>query len=111
MTSFSGLDVSLLYENFGFKAAISDVDISDEEQTPQLRSLIKTLGLQIHVEGGYFVETDRDTLRVPNPFLPSTLSEAERNALPEEEKTRSASTSIFYLLTPKRPMGRFHRYS
>ena len=62
-------------------------------------SLIKTLKLQAHPEGGYFVETDRDPLRVANPFKPTSPSDS----------TRNASTTIFYLLTPGSSAGRFHR--
>ncbi|KAF1350048.1 RmlC-like cupin domain-containing protein [Delphinella strobiligena] len=38
-------------------------------EPPKLQKLIETLHLVAHIEGGYFVETDRDPLRVPNPFL------------------------------------------
>jgi len=38
-------------------------------ETPQTRALISHLNMQPHIEGGYFVETDRDTRRVPNPFI------------------------------------------
>ena len=106
-------------------------------ESPQLAKLISTLALQQHIEGGYFVETDRDTNRVPNPFLntsPSAsshdqttfytstgavsanldnkLTDADKNAKTEQDnqdETRNASTSIHYLLTPESPMGAFHR--
>ncbi|KAK6428756.1 hypothetical protein LTR95_015096, partial [Oleoguttula sp. CCFEE 5521] len=67
-------------------------------ESPYIQSLISHLSLQPHPEGGYFVETDRDTLRIPNPFNPS-----------DPLSTRSASTSIHYLLTPSSPLGHFHR--
>ncbi|KAH0280140.1 hypothetical protein KCU84_g19037, partial [Aureobasidium melanogenum] len=109
-------------------------------ESPHLAKLISTLQLQQHIEGGYFVETDRDANRVPNPFLntsPSAsdseqttfytstgavsanlsnkLTDADKNASKttesenEQDKTRNASTSIHYLLTPESPMGAFHR--
>ena len=108
-------------------------------ESPKLAKLISLLSLQQHIEGGYFVETDRDTNRVPNPFLntsPSAsssdqttfytstgavsanldnkLTEADKSETnkteeDEQEKTRNASTSIHYLLTPESPMGAFHR--
>ncbi|KAH0364972.1 hypothetical protein KCU65_g6422, partial [Aureobasidium melanogenum] len=110
-------------------------------ESPHLAKLISTLQLQQHIEGGYFVETDRDANRVPNPFLntsPSAsdseqttfytstgavsanlsnkLTDADKNANSkntesgdEQDKTRNASTSIHYLLTPESPMGAFHR--
>ncbi|KAF2159237.1 hypothetical protein M409DRAFT_71136 [Zasmidium cellare ATCC 36951] len=71
-----------------------------QDESSELKEIIKKMGLQPHVEGGYFVETDRDTLRVPNPFVDEKES---------SDPTRSASTSIFYLLTPKSPFGAFHR--
>ncbi|KAK5724385.1 hypothetical protein LTR15_004430 [Elasticomyces elasticus] len=67
-----------------------------QRETDVLQAIIQKLGLQQHVEGGYFVETDRDQLRVPNPF-------------DQQAGTRNASTTIFYLLTPKSPLGAFHR--
>ena len=63
------------------------------------KHLIETLGLQKHPEGGYFFETDRDQLRVPNPFKDHDASDA----------TRCASTTIYYLLTPASSKGSFHR--
>lgn len=69
-------------------------------ETPSTRHLITTLGLQKHPEGGYFRETDRDPLRVPNPFQSSSNN---------DDSTRSASTTIYYLLTPATPTGHFHR--
>lgn len=106
-------------------------------ESPKLAKLISTLQLQQHIEGGYFVETDRDVNRVPNPFLNTSPSAASNeqttfytstgavsanlsNKLTEVdpdknkdasegEKTRNASTSIHYLLTPESPMGAFHR--
>lgn len=69
------------------------------QESPATATIISTLKMIPHVEGGYFVETDRDALRVPNPF-------ADR--APGDD-TRSASTSIYYLVTPQSPQGSFHR--
>ena len=69
-------------------------------EAPSTNDLISKLGLQKHPEGGYFRETDRDPLRVPNPFLFRSN---------DDDSTRSASTTIYYLLTPKSPTGHFHR--
>jgi predicted cupin superfamily sugar epimerase len=57
--------------------------------------------MQRHPEGGYYVETDRDRLRIPNPFRTHDDD--------EEDSTRSASTTIHYLLTPGAPFGALHR--
>ncbi|PSK50379.1 hypothetical protein B9Z65_323 [Elsinoe australis] len=119
-------------------------------EPPHLHNLITTLSLRPHIEGGYFVETDRSPLRIPNPFSPSpsppdpttdptasgthalqlgleasasstpqgaapdtteptTGGNALRHAYAKDQGTRSASTSILYLLTPANPQGHFHR--
>lgn len=46
-----------------------------------------------HIEGGYFVETDRDKRLMVN----------------DAGEERSRSTSIFYFITPNTPIGAFHR--
>ncbi|KAI0795043.1 RmlC-like cupin domain-containing protein [Abortiporus biennis] len=56
--------------------------------------LIKVLKMQKHPEGGYFVETDRQSEQVPSPFADGAL--------------RSLATSIYYLLTPDAGVGVFH---
>ncbi|GAB7366764.1 hypothetical protein MBLNU230_g0718t1 [Neophaeotheca triangularis] len=71
-------------------------------ETPAIQSLITSLSLTPHIEGGYFVETDRDPQRVPNPFT----TDASNSSSPSS--TRAASTSIHYLLTPASPLGHFH---
>ena len=71
-------------------------------ESPSTKRLITKLGLQRHPEGGYFVETDRDALLVPNPF--QTPSQGTFT-----DQTRHASTTIFYYLTPANPTGVFHR--
>ena len=71
-------------------------------ESPSLESLIQHLHLQPHPEGGHFVETDRDPLRVSNPFKGQTIVPSD------PDSTRSASTTIYYLLTPSNPKGVFH---
>ncbi|KAK9467008.1 RmlC-like cupin domain-containing protein [Lipomyces arxii] len=69
------------------------------EESPEALALISTLKMIPHIEGGYFVETDRSIETMPNPY-------------PHDEGkdlTRSLSTLIYYLLTPYTPIGRFHR--
>lgn len=116
-------------------------------EPPHLHNLITTLSLRPHIEGGYFVETDRSPLRIPNPFagpsdpaadptasgthalqldLEASASSTPQGAAPDtaepttggsalrrqyalDKGTRSASTSILYLLTPANPQGHFHR--
>ena len=72
--------------------------------SPELQSLIETLKLQPHPEGGYFLETDRDPRRVSVPSADFSSSPAAGG-----NTTRNASTTIYYLLTPKHPVGVFHR--
>jgi predicted cupin superfamily sugar epimerase len=80
------------------------------EEPPNVQTLINKLGLQKYPEGGYFVETDRDPLRVPNPFLSGNGSNQNTtHGAPEDDSSRSASTTIYYLLTPGQPHGVFHR--
>ncbi|KAJ5748805.1 uncharacterized protein N7511_010501 [Penicillium nucicola] len=62
-----------------------------ENKTTQ--TTIDTLKMIRHIEGGYFVETDRD-------------KQLTLNAAGEQ---RSMSTSIFYFITPNTPIGAFHR--
>ncbi|KAI9739791.1 MAG: hypothetical protein M1834_006512 [Cirrosporium novae-zelandiae] len=76
-------------------------------EPPGVQAVIDTLHLQKHIEGGYFVETDRDTFTIPNPFFddkPSVLATSTK-----QSPIRNASTSIFYFLTPASPIGHFHR--
>jgi predicted cupin superfamily sugar epimerase len=80
---------------------------SNATESPAMLRIIDTLGLQKHVEGGYFVETDRDPLRVPNPFLTTQQKDVGDNS--SDDQTRAASTTIFYYLTQTTPLGAFHR--
>lgn len=68
-----------------------------------VQALIHHLDLRPHPEGGYYAETDRDQRPVPNPFRPPTKSH------PEHDATRSASSTMWYLLSPSAPLGVFHR--
>ena len=58
------------------------------------QTLIDSLSLVEHMEGGYFVETYRSTDTLPT----------ER-----EGEVRDMCTSIFYMLTDDRPTGYFHK--
>lgn len=89
-------------------------------EPPAIQTVITTLGMLTHVEGGYFVETDRDPALVASPFPADTAvaaaggkdSEAVETVLQRpgfDPAFRNASTTIFYLVTPKSPQGNFHR--
>lgn len=77
------------------------------EEPAKVVSTISALGLGKHPEGGYFVETDRNGTRIPNPFIQATSANAK--ASEEPDATRDTSTTIFYLLSPGSPFGAFHR--
>ncbi|RPA94682.1 hypothetical protein L873DRAFT_1700509 [Choiromyces venosus 120613-1] len=66
-------------------------------ESPSAKSLISSLSLTPHPEGGYFIRTHTNPLTIPSPF-PGQVGE-----------TRPLSTSIFYLLTPHSPIGHFHK--
>jgi predicted cupin superfamily sugar epimerase len=72
-----------------------------------INTTISALILQKHIEGGYFVETDRAKFTIPNPFLHDAVSNLA--TLKEQSPTRQASTTIFYLISPGSPVGYFHR--
>jgi uncharacterized protein len=85
-------------------------------ETEQTLQTVKSLGLQKHIEGGYFAEIDRNPLIVPNPFNTSAQQAQEKEPgrtalLPRsgDDSTRNASTSIYYMLTGTTPLGSFHR--
>ncbi|KAJ7363752.1 RmlC-like cupin domain-containing protein [Mycena albidolilacea] len=59
------------------------------------QALVAELGLQRHPEGGYYVETDRQTEEVGTPFV-------------DGKPPRSLGTSIYYLLSRDSPNGYFH---
>jgi len=86
----------------------------EKVESPTVQDFIQKLNLQQHPEGGYFNETDRDHLRVPNPFQAINSGTANHvsngtNGTHDDDSTRSASTTIFYLLTTASPQGVFHR--
>jgi predicted cupin superfamily sugar epimerase len=80
-------------------------------EAPKIKRLIYSLYMLKNPEGGWFVETDRDPLRIPNPFLSKQQHGAVKCTAKaaEDDATRSTMTTIFYLLTPNSPKGRFHR--
>ncbi|KAK7419360.1 hypothetical protein QQZ08_010893 [Neonectria magnoliae] len=84
---------------------------SSDPEPAHTAALIQTLGLIPHVEGGYFNQTDEDPTTIPSPYslAPLTPSVAEPPRPGFDAAVRRLSTTIFYLLTPRRPLGRFHR--
>ncbi|KAI1380963.1 RmlC-like cupin domain-containing protein [Hypoxylon crocopeplum] len=78
-------------------------------ESSDTESVIKALSLIPHIEGGYFVETDRDPLLIASPFPPTPASSLVPQRPGFNPAYRNASTSIFYYLTPNSPQGNFHR--
>jgi len=89
-------------------------------EPPATQSLIRSLGLEPHVEGGYFAEIDRNPWLVPNPFLSSEKGDGGNDddeggkmtasaPLSGDDSKRNASTSIYYMLSALSPQGCFHR--
>ncbi|KAH8671335.1 RmlC-like cupin domain-containing protein [Xylariales sp. PMI_506] len=79
-----------------------------------LQAIISGLSMLTHIEGGYFVETDRDPLLIASPFPQDTSYSSEASKLVPQRpgfdpQFRNASTSIYYLLTSISPQGNFHR--
>ncbi|KAG0652071.1 hypothetical protein D0Z07_1194 [Hyphodiscus hymeniophilus] len=81
--------------------------------SPSITTIIKHLSLLPHIEGGYYLETDRapETIPSPFPFHPtSTSTEGHAPQRPGfDPALRNTSTTIYYFLTPSGPQGGFHR--
>ncbi|CAL9728290.1 hypothetical protein MOUN0_D00716 [Monosporozyma unispora] len=89
------------YESYTVDNALNVIDTLEpckyisnpmNKPTPKLQSIIDSLQLLKHPEGGYFKETDRSPFTTKN----------------KDGKIRNYSTLIYYLLTPDGPRGRFH---
>jgi len=67
--------------------------------------------MQKHIEGGWFVETDRapDTVTATWVYTPTLTNDIMPQRPGFDPDVRNSSTSIFYLLTPGTPQGGFHR--
>lgn len=77
----------------------------DEENGFWTEDILSRYNLILHKEGGYFSETDRSPLNIPNVLNSSSTKLEDK----EEIDTRPTSTTIYYLLTASRPAGYFHR--
>ncbi|KAJ4371872.1 hypothetical protein N0V86_008426 [Didymella sp. IMI 355093] len=78
-------------------------------ETIATQTLIDSLKMIKHPEGGYFKELDRDSRTVPNPFKDHPYATTAEKPFSGDNEIRNASTSILYLLTPHAPQGHFHR--
>ncbi|RHZ64711.1 cupin domain-containing protein [Aspergillus thermomutatus] len=65
-----------------------------------IQTTLQTLHLQPHPEGGYYTETDRHPLRIPNPH--------NKDPSDTNTNTRSLSSTIYYHLTPNSPTSFLH---
>ncbi|QYS94953.1 Cupin_5 domain-containing protein [Trichoderma simmonsii] len=87
---------------------------SESSESAAVKSIISSLSLIEHVEGGYFAVTDVSNTKIPSPYPATPLSQRTIdlvNGLPDDfdYALRRLSTTIFYYLTPNRPQGSFHR--
>lgn len=97
------MEVSL-QELQSWQLSLTSADRSHAEGAG-VRRIIDLLNMETHIEGGYFVETDRDARQITlegGKYQPAQYSH-------NTGEQRPLSTSIFYLLTPKRSIGHFHR--
>lgn len=82
-------------------------------ELPEVHAVISTLKLMPHIEGGYFVETDRSPDIVSSPFPIKENTSFASELAPQRPGfnplVRNSSTTIYYLLTPNGPQGGFHR--
>lgn len=77
--------------------------------TPTIQTTLRTLSLKPHIEGGFFAQTDRSPDLIPSPYaLKNDAGCAGKNS-PDKDTMRAANTMIFYYLTPRSPLGTFHR--
>lgn len=85
---------------------------SSAPEPPRAQSIIKTLSLLKHPEGGYFNQTDVNDYTITSPYPREPLSEASVASAPVrpdyDPALRRLSTLIFYYLSPRRPKGHFH---
>lgn len=87
---------------------------SDKPECPRTMTLIRALSLSEHMEGGYFAQTDSAPTTMASPYPKDVLS-SETVALAGptrpgfDASVRRLSTTIFYLLSARRPQGMFHR--
>jgi predicted cupin superfamily sugar epimerase len=80
-------------------------------ESPEVDAVISALKMMPHIEGGYFIETDRspDIVSSPFPIKASSTSELTPKRPGFDPTLRNTSTTIHYFLTPNGPQGGFHR--
>lgn len=91
----------------------NDVVADNSEESLTAANLIEFLGLEGHVEGGYFRRTfeaeDQPGVSVEpsDPVEPILKAGGEAGA--KDSGDRFSMTSIYYLLTAEGPVGHFHK--
>lgn len=104
-------DLSFIKPHFPSPTTTKLSDVSSE--SPAVASIIKSLNLIPHIEGGYFAETDRAVSTIPSPFKHESKSTGTTDFAPQrpgfDPAVRNLSTTIHYYLTPSGPQGGFHR--
>jgi hypothetical protein len=87
---------------------------STKPESAAVQSTITSLSLSEHIEGGYFVLSDLSPQAMPSPYpsyplSPRTMAITSAFHDNSVSPTRLFSTTIFYYLSPNRPMGSFHK--
>jgi hypothetical protein len=85
---------AFLPARLAFRALAATLTAATAAAAPSVDELVRELGLEAHVEGGYFRRT---YAAQDQPRVATTAGE------------RYSMTSIFYLLTRDAPTGHFHR--
>jgi predicted cupin superfamily sugar epimerase len=94
-------------ESFAFQPTFGLGTVITE--SPETQDIIDILNLRPHIEGGYFVRTDKDKSLIPNPFFGRVNTGVQTVQRAEDDNFRAASSSIIYLLISKNSQGFFHR--
>ncbi|WOJ93643.1 cupin domain-containing protein [Congregibacter variabilis] len=89
-----GMTVQTIFASATLLILAQSTTLVAEEDQPSARELIQSLGLEGHVEGGYYRRTYEAT---------------NQARIPSEDGERFSMTSIYYLLTAGGPIGHFHR--
>lgn len=88
------MDVRTLFTIVMLPILMESSIVMAEENQPSAEELIQSLGLEGHVEGGFYRRT---------------YEAATQPRISTEDGDRFRMTSIFYLLTAGGPVGHFHR--
>lgn len=100
-------------KGLAFIKPVYDPSSPPSEESATVKTTLKSLSLSEHPEGGYYSLTDLAPTSIPSPYPAEARSEytvSLTGGLREgyDASSRLLSSTIFYYLTPARPMGSFH---